>query len=81
MRPWGPVKFSWAWYGGKSYIEAAARSDAEAFAQTVNADGTKGYYAYLITNKANPMLANIDVEAGNGDQFVIENAADLTFAF
>jgi len=77
----GAGKIQLAWYGGKSYIEAAARSDAEAFAQTVNADGTKGYYAYLITNKANPMLANIDVEAGNGDQFVIENAADLTFAF
>jgi len=77
----GAGKIQLAWYGGKSYIEAAARSDAEAFAQTVNADGTKGYYAYLITNKANPILENIDVEAGNGDQFVIENAADLTFAF
>jgi phosphonate transport system substrate-binding protein len=77
----GAGKIQLAWYGGKSYIEAATRSDAEAFAQTVNADGTKGYYAYLITNKANSILENIDVEAGNGDQYVIENAADLTFAF
>lgn len=77
----GAGKIQLAWYGGKSYIEAAARSDAEAFAQTVNADGSKGYYAYLITNKNNPILENIDIEAGNGDQFVIENAADLTFAF
>lgn len=77
----GAGKVQMAWYGGKSYIEAAARSDAEAFAQTVNADGTKGYYAYLITNTANPILEDIDVEAGNGDQYVIENSANLTFAF
>ena len=77
----GAGKIQLAWYGGKSYIEAAARSDAEAFAQTVNSDGTKGYYSHLITNKDNPILENIDVEAGNGDQYVIENAADLTFAF
>lgn len=77
----GAGKIQLAWYGGKSYIEAAARSDAEAFAQTVNSDGTKGYYSHLITNKDNPILANIDVEAGNGDQYVISNASDLTFAF
>lgn len=77
----GAGKIQLAWYGGKSYIEAAARSDAEAFVQTVNADGTKGYYSHLITNKDNPILENIDVEAGDGDQYVINNAADLTFAF
>ncbi|MBW4486049.1 MAG: phosphonate ABC transporter substrate-binding protein [Tildeniella torsiva UHER 1998/13D] len=77
----GAGKIQLAWYGGKSYIEAAARSDAEAFAQTVNSDGTKGYYSHLITNKENPILENIDVEAGDGDQYVIKNASDLTFAF
>lgn len=77
----GAGKIQLAWYGGKSYIEAAERSDAEAFAQTVNADGTKGYYSHLITNKGNPILENIDVEAGNGDQYVVENAGELTFAF
>jgi len=77
----GAGKIQLAWYGGKSYIEAAARSDAEAFAQTVNSDGTKGYYSHLITSKENPILENIDVETGNGDQYVISNAADLTFAF
>lgn len=77
----GAGKIQLAWYGGKSYIEAAARSDAEAFAQTVNSDGTKGYYSHLITNKDNPILENIDVEAGNGDQYVVENASNLTFAF
>jgi phosphonate transport system substrate-binding protein len=77
----GAGKIQLAWYGGKSYIEAVARSDAEAFAQTVNADGTKGYYSHLITNKQNPILENIDVNAGDGDQYVIKNATDLTFAF
>ncbi|MEO1593020.1 MAG: phosphonate ABC transporter substrate-binding protein [Cyanobacteria bacterium J06632_22] len=77
----GAGKVQVAWYGGKSYIEAAARSDAEAFAQTVNDDGTKGYYSHLITNKDNPIVADIDLEAGNGDEYVIENAGNLTFAF
>lgn len=77
----GAGKIQLAWYGGKSYIEAAERSNAEAFARVINADGSKGYYSHLITNVDNPILAEIDVEKGNGDQYVIENAADLTFAF
>lgn len=77
----GAGKIQLAWYGGKSYIEAAARSDAEAFAQTVASDGSKGYYSYLITNKDNPIVSDIDLEAGNGDQYVVDNAESLTFAF
>lgn len=77
----GAGKVQLAWLGGKSYIEAAARSDAEAFARVINEDGTKGYYSHLITNKDNPILAEIDIEKGDGDQYVIENAADLVFAF
>jgi len=77
----GAGQIQLAWYGGKSYIEAAKRSDAEAFAQTVNEDGTKGYYSHLITNKENPILSDIDVDAGNGDQYVVENTDSLTFAF
>lgn len=77
----GAGKIHIAWYGGKSYIEAAKRSGAEAFAQIVASDGSKGYYAHLITNKENPIVEEIDTEAGNGDQYVIENAGDLTFAF
>ena len=77
----GAGKVQVAWYGGKSYIEAAARSDAEAFAQTVALDGSKGYYSHLITNKENPIVSEIDLEQGNGDSFIVENAADLTFAF
>ncbi|NEQ95231.1 MAG: phosphonate ABC transporter substrate-binding protein [Cyanothece sp. SIO2G6] len=77
----GAGKVQIAWYGGKSYIEAAARSSAEAFAQTVALDGSKGYYSHLITNKDNPIVAEIDLEAGNGDQYVVDNAANLSFAF
>ncbi len=77
----GAGKIQIAWYGGKSYIEAAARSNAEAFVQTVAADGTQGYYAHLITNKENPIVSEIDLTAGDGDKYVVENAADLTFAF
>ena len=77
----GAGKIQIAWYGGKSYIEAAERSGAEVFVQTVASDGSKGYYAHLITNAENPIVQDIDLEAGDGDQYVIENAGDLTFAF
>ena len=77
----GAGKVQLAWYGGKSYVTAAENADAEAFAQTVNSDGTQGYYSHLITNKSNPILANIDGKKGDGDQYVIKHASDLTFAF
>ncbi|NET14134.1 MAG: phosphonate ABC transporter substrate-binding protein, partial [Okeania sp. SIO1H6] len=68
-----------AWYGGKSYIEAAKRSNAEAFAQVVDTEGGKGYYSHLITNKDNPIVA--EAKAMGGDKYVIKNASNLTFAF
>ncbi|QFS50241.1 phosphonate ABC transporter substrate-binding protein [Nostoc sphaeroides] len=68
-----------AWLGGKSYIEAAKIADAEAFAQVVSADGTRGYYSHLITNKDNPITA--EAIAAGGDKYVIKNASKLTFAF
>jgi len=68
-----------AWYGGKSYIEAARIANAEAFAQVVNADGTKGYYSHLIANKENPITAI--AKRQGGDNYVVKNAANLTFAF
>jgi phosphonate transport system substrate-binding protein len=77
----GAGKVQMAWYGGKSYVTAAENADAEAFAQTIALDGSDGYYAYLITNKENPIVAEIDLEKGNGDQYVIEHATELTFAF
>ncbi len=68
-----------AWLGGKSYIEANKIADAEVFAQTVNSDGTKGYYSHLIMNRNHPRLA--EAKQLGGDKFVIQNAPDLTFAF
>lgn len=68
-----------AWYGGKSYIEANKIADAEVFAQTVNSDGTKGYFSHLIMNKNHPKLE--EAKQLGGDKFVIQNAPDLTFAF
>lgn len=72
-------KVHMAWFGGKSYIEAAKMANAEAFAQTLSDSGSPGYYAHLITSKNNPIASQI--KNGNGDQYVIENASDLTFAF
>lgn len=77
----GAGKIQAAWYGVNSYIEAADRAGAEAFAQTVQLDGEEGYYSYLITHKDNPMLADIDVEAGSGHEYVVANGKELTFAF
>ena len=68
-----------AWLGGKSYIQASKVADAEAFAQVVSADGSKGYYSHLITNKDNPIVAS--AKAAGGDKYIINNAGKLTFAF
>ncbi len=68
-----------AWFGGKSYIEAAERSNAEAFASTIADDGSKGYVSHLITNADNPIV--VDAKAMGGDDYIIENAAELSFAF
>ena len=71
-----------AWYGGKSYIEAAKRSNAEVFAQTINHDGTTGYTSNLIVNKNNHIAAQAKALGKNkGDEYVIKNAKNLSFAF
>ena len=40
-----------AYFGPKSYVEAAARANADAFALEVTIDGSKGYYGVIITRK------------------------------
>ena len=71
-----------AWYGGKSYVEAARRSNAEVFAQTVNDDGSQGYVSHLITNKENKVATEAkELGENKGDEYVIKNSKDLTFAF
>ncbi|MBE9048205.1 phosphonate ABC transporter substrate-binding protein [Pleurocapsales cyanobacterium LEGE 10410] len=68
-----------AWFGGKSYIEAAEIANAEVFAQTVADDGSKGYYSHLIMNKDHPDLAQ--AKQMGGDRYIMENASNLQFAF
>ncbi|MBD1998813.1 phosphonate ABC transporter substrate-binding protein [Leptolyngbya sp. FACHB-541] len=77
----GANKLQLAWYGGKAYIEAAKRSNAEAFTRTVNSNGTQGYYSHLITNVANPIVNEVDLQEGTGDRYIVDHAAELTFAF
>jgi phosphonate transport system substrate-binding protein len=40
-----------AYFGPKSYVEAAKRANAEAFVVEINRDGTAGYHGYIITKK------------------------------
>ncbi len=63
-----------AWMGNKSAMEAVDRSNAEVFAQMVNADGSQGYYSHLIVHKDSPLsnLTDLFINAknlsfGNGD--------------
>jgi phosphonate transport system substrate-binding protein len=44
-------KVQFAWLGNKSAIEAAERASSEVFAQTVNADGSMGYYSFISVHK------------------------------
>jgi len=81
IRTMGEDGIQIAWYGGKSYIEAAETSQAEAFAQTVSSQGYLGYYAHLIMHQDHPLLEEIDLEQEDGDQIIFQNGQDLTFAF
>jgi len=67
-------KVQMAWMGNKSAMEAVDRSNAEVFAQMVNADGGQGYYSHLIVHKDSPlnnlsdMFSNAkNLSFGNGD--------------
>lgn len=51
-----------AWYGGKTYIQAAEMAGAEAFAAGVRKGGdTAGYYAYFVVPVDSPLKALEDV--------------------
>lgn len=63
-----------AWFGNKSAIEAVDRAGGEVFAQTIKADGSRGYYSLLITQKDSDLNSLEDVlkcdgtkTFGNGD--------------
>ncbi|WP_228059659.1 phosphate/phosphite/phosphonate ABC transporter substrate-binding protein [Plectonema radiosum] len=74
-----------AWFGGQSYIEAAKKNQIEAFAQTVNNDGSRGYYSYLITNKNQSIVSQLkSLDKNQSDKYIIDgikNGLLLTFAF
>ncbi|MDP4823038.1 MAG: phosphonate ABC transporter substrate-binding protein [Aestuariivirgaceae bacterium] len=63
-----------AWYGNKAGMEAVDRAEGEVFAQSVNADGTQGYNALLLT-QADSKLNSVEdalkcdktLTFGNGD--------------
>lgn len=63
-------KVQLGWFGNKSAMEAVDRANGEVFAQKVNADGTLGYYSYLIVNRASPLRTLDDV---------LKNAKRLSF--
>ena len=44
-----------AYFGPKSYVEAADRAGAEALVMEVAEDGTKGYQGVIITKKDSPI--------------------------
>ena len=51
-----------AWYGGKTYIQAAEMAGAEAFAAGIRkGDDTAGYYAYFVVPVDSPLKALEDV--------------------
>ena len=64
-------KVDLAWYGNKSAMEAVDRADGEVFAQTINNDGTTGYYSLMIVNADSPYKT---------EQDVLKDAGKLTFA-
>ncbi|MDP1980330.1 phosphonate ABC transporter substrate-binding protein [Undibacterium sp.] len=63
-------KVQFAWVGNKSAIEAVDRANSEVFAQTVNADGTLGYYSMISVHKDSPYQTVEDV---------LKNAKNLNF--
>ncbi|MDB5762491.1 MAG: phnD [Herminiimonas sp.] len=63
-------KIQFAWLGNKSAMEAVDRSNSEVFAQTVNADGSLGYYSMISVHKDSPYRSLEDV---------LKNAKNISF--
>jgi phosphonate transport system substrate-binding protein len=55
-----------AYFGPKSYVEAAQRANAECFVIEIAEDGSKGYYGVLISKKGSPVTS---IEAAKGKTF------------
>ncbi|MDB5772292.1 MAG: phnD [Burkholderia sp.] len=63
-------KIQVAWFGNKSAMEAVDRANGEIFAQTVNSDGSLGYYSHISVHKDSPYHKLEDV---------LKNAKSLNF--
>lgn len=59
-----------AWVGNKAAMEAVDRANGEIFVQTVNIDGTEGYYSHLIAHVDSPL---------NSMEDMLKEAKSLTF--
>jgi phosphonate transport system substrate-binding protein len=51
-----------AYFGPKSYVEAAKRANAEAFVIEVSQDGTNGYHGLIITKKGSGLKTVADLK-------------------
>lgn len=63
-------KIQVAWFGNKSAMEAVDRASGEVFAQTVNSDGSLGYYSFISVHKDSP-YQSLDA--------VLKNAKSVNF--
>lgn len=64
-------KVQLAWYGNKAAMEAVDRAQGQVFMQTVNYDGSDGYYSHLIAHKDSPLTSIEDM---------FEDSENLIFA-
>jgi phosphonate transport system substrate-binding protein len=66
-----------AYYGPKSYVEAADRANAEALVMEVAEDGTKGYKGVIISKKGSP-ITNMEQAKGKVWAFTDPNSTSGT---
>jgi phosphonate transport system substrate-binding protein len=66
-----------AYFGPKSYVEAAARANAEAFVIEVGKDGTQGYHGLIIAKKGSGLKTMADLK-GKFWAFVDPNSTSGT---
>ncbi|NPV03797.1 MAG: phosphonate ABC transporter substrate-binding protein [Syntrophaceae bacterium] len=66
-----------AYFGPKSYVEAAKRANAEAFVIEVAKDGSKGYHGLIVTKKGSGLKSIADLK-GKTWAFVDPNSTSGT---
>jgi phosphonate transport system substrate-binding protein len=66
-----------AYFGPKSYVEAAKRANAEAFVIEVSQDGSKGYYGLIVAKKGSGLKTMADLK-GKVWAFVDPNSTSGT---